>query len=160
MPQRIKIERAEAGDQRVLHPGPFTGSRPNGGEIENCAEQVFEDKWVDTVFNVKQYNNFSACSHEKRPNLRLRGLCPDSAVDSLYIPRNNIVGQIEYVSSKGSVVSYDGERQLWNVNKTGSDITRSSISSKVSYILGKTNWTIENNTSVCGLGYTSLLVSS
>ena len=88
----------------------------------------------------------------KRPNLRLRGLCPGSAVDSLYIPRNNIAGQIEYVSSKGSVVSYDEERQLWNVNKTGSDITRSSISSKVSYILGKTNWTIENDTAVCGLG--------
>ena len=138
--------------ETIKYIGPFTGTGPNGGKIENCAIQISEDKWVDGVCNANRYNNFCACSHVKRPHLRLRGLCPDSAVDSLYIPRNNIAGQIQYVSSKGSVISYDDENRLWRLNKTGFEITGSSISSKVSYILGKHDWTIENDTSICGLG--------
>ena len=126
-------------EEMIKYKVPFTGTGPNGGERENCAIQISEDKWVDGVCNVNNFNNFCVCSHEKRPNLRLRGLCPDSAVDSLYIPRNNIDGQIQYVSSKGSVISYNDERQLWNLNKTGFDITGILISSKVSYILGKQN---------------------
>ena len=138
--------------ETIEYTGPFTGTGPNGGKIENCAIQISEDKWVDGVCNAKRYNNFCACSHVKRPHLRMRGLCLDSAVDSLYIPRNNIAGQIQYMSSKGSVISYDDEKRLWSLNKTGFDITGSSISSKVSYILGKHNWTMENDSSVCGLG--------
>ena len=50
------------------------------------------------------------------------------------------------------VIFYDEERNLWNFSKAGSQITGSSNSSKISYLLGKHNWTIENDTYECGLG--------
>ena len=136
----------------ITYTGPFTGRGPNGGKVENCAIQVSKDNWVDSFCDIKQFNNFCVCSHEKRPFLRLRGLCPDSAVDWLYIPKNNKVGQIQYVSSQGSFISYDKEKRVWSFNKTGFDTTGLSTSSKVSFLLGKHNWTIENDSYVCGLG--------
>ena len=132
--------------------GPFSGTGPNGGRRENCVIQVSEETWVDYFCEVKQYNNFCICSRTKRPYLRLRGLCPDSAVDSLFIPRNNDAGQIEYVSIKGSIISYNEERRLWSFSKTGLDITGHSTTSKTSYVLGKHNWTIENDNYECNLG--------
>ena len=55
--------------------------------------------------------------------MQLRGFCSDSAVDSLFIPRNSRNGQVTYVSNKGNTVSYDNEKLLWSFSKHGSEVT-------------------------------------
>ena len=84
--------------------------------------------------------------------MQLRGLCPDSAVDSLYIPRNGGNGQVTYVSNKGNIISYDNDKSLWSFSKHGSRVTGHSKSSKFSFCLGKQTWTIENDTDGCSHG--------
>ena len=73
-------------------------------------------------------------------------------MDSSYIPRTNMddVRQLQYVGAKGTVISHDEEGKQWNLNYMG--ITGYSKSSKLSYILGKHNWTIENDSNECNNG--------
>ena len=60
------------------------------------------------------------------------------------------VRQLQYVGARGTVISHDDEGKQWRLNYKG--ITGYSKSSKVSYILGKHNWTIENDTYECNNG--------
>ena len=138
--------------ERIEYDGPFEGGHPDGGEKQKCVVQSSTDIWNDVDCYAKKWNNPCVCSHDRRPSLRLRGICPDSALDHLYIPRNHILGQLRYVSSMGSVISYTENKKVWILNKTGSDITGYSTSSKVSFSLGKHIWTIENDTYTCGQG--------
>ena len=60
------------------------------------------------------------------------------------------VRDLQYVGAEGAVISYDEEGKQWSLNYMG--ITGYSKSSKLSYILGKHNWTIENDTNECNNG--------
>ena len=136
----------------MQHKGPFRGSGPSGGERQNCAFQLTEDMWIDEFCAGKTDDVFCACSHVERPYLHLRGLCSSSYLDTFYIPRTNMddVRQLQYVGAEGTIISYDDESKQWSLNFKGT--TGYSKSSKLSYILGKHNWTIENDAYECNNG--------
>ena len=123
----------------MKHKGPFTGAGPDGGDHENCALQVSHNSWVDTVCDVRHYSNFCACSHEKRPLLRLRGLCSSSSLETLYIPRSSVsdLRSLHYVGEKGAVVYYDEQQKQWSL--INHEVIGHSISSKGSYVLNMIN---------------------
>ena len=65
---------------------PWIGSKPDGGKEENCARLLNENNWADKECD---YHNFACmCSHKPNTNLKLRGLCPGSAIDVYYKPMN------------------------------------------------------------------------
>ena len=135
--------------------GPFEGGYPNGGDKQNCVVQTSKDNWNDVDCYAKSWNNFCVCTHVNRPYLTLRGICVDSAIDSVYIPRNNMQGHLQYLSSMGSVISFNEKSNLWYIAKNDFetlDLSGYTASSKVSFCLGKHNWTIENDTNTCGQG--------
>ena len=141
-----------SGELMNYNKGPFTGNGPNGGDRENCAIQVSSDSWIDWLCDAIGNGYFCACSHEKRQLLQLRGLCTGSFLETVFIPRRSVgdVRDLHYVGEQGTEISYDEEQKQWSLTKQ--KVAGHSISSKRSYVLGKHNWTIENDTYECNNG--------
>ena len=65
---------------------PWIGSKPDGKTTQNCASLFNETNWTDRECDWPKYA--CMCLHKSTTNLRLRGLCPGSAIDVHYKPMN------------------------------------------------------------------------
>jgi hypothetical protein len=136
----------------MRHPGPFTGSGPNGGARENCAVQISATSWVDWFCDATFVK--CTCSRTVRPYLRLRGLCPQSALDSLFLPRNRRedMRKLVYVSNLETQIEYNETQSKWILTMSKETAIGSSEASLPSFGLGKHVWTLEKDSYACGKG--------
>ena len=74
--------------EAIRYDGPFTGGGPNGGVKESCAVQISSTVWIDWFCEEKNHDIFCVCSNKEKRILKLRGLCKNSKIDSLYMPWN------------------------------------------------------------------------
>ena len=144
----------------VQHKGAFTGNGPNGGLEENCALQVTDQFWHDWTCNdpwppVRAWRG-CLCSRQPRPYLILRGLCPHSSIDTLFLPRNSRkdVTKLTFVSNRDSKIEYDSTSKQWTLSMQDSELNTfgSSEASLDSFVLGKHTWRIQNDSYECSSG--------
>ena len=101
---------------------------------------------------LKAHPFLCACEHQEQMYLQLRGLCPDSNIDKLYVPRNKPRGnKLELIGFKNSIIEHAGAEVGWKLTVNGllqntSAITESPLES---YVLGTHLWHIEEDNVEC-----------
>ena len=101
------------------------------------------------------FDNACPCQYPRQPLLRLRGLCKDSAIaDTLFtlkqLPKDP--DNLMILGKTTTQIMYNNEGSHWRLNDAKSDVTAVSRSPKVSYLLGKHNWTVSNDAFECSGG--------
>ena len=68
---------------------PFIKGQPNGGSSQNCVNMIMSQS--PTPYNDAQCDIKSCvvCEQSSRRLLRLRGLCPDTNLDTIFVPLNS-----------------------------------------------------------------------
>ena len=122
--------------ENVTYTLPFTGTGPNGGKKENCAQMNTETQWIDWMCDAE--GDSCVCSHTERPLLLLRGLCNTSHIDRLYIAKNKREDPrgFTYIGLTNSYIEYNWDREEWVMGYVGIDVNGTSKARKESYILG------------------------
>ena len=135
---------------------PWSTSKPNGGRAENCARLMNENDWADRRCD---YPNFACmCSHKSNTNLKLRGLCPRSAIDVHYKPVNKQT-DIREMKLQGlkhtsighvrndifSFLKIPKAEKKWVLHVIDPKVTGTSTAPFTSFTLGKHNWTIRGD---------------
>ena len=124
---------------------PWLGSKPDGGKAENCARLYDENHWADRECG---YPDFACmCSHKSNTHLKLRGLCPGSAIDVFYKPVNKgtDIREMKLQGLTHTSIEYAKEEKMWILDVIASNATGKSSASFVSFTLGKHNWTIRGD---------------
>ena len=131
----------------------------------NCTTNV-NNIYINTSFfclHQKVTPIDCACEHPVQMYLQLRGLCPDSNIDQVYITRNKPrSGKVILVGFKNTIIEYDGSEFGWKLRVEGMLQSTSglSIAPRSTYALGKHEWAIEGDSLECskrGEPYTRLL---
>ena len=140
---------------------PWHGSKPDGGEAENCARLLNKNSWGDRRCD---YPNFACmCSHKSSTILKLRGLCPGTAIDVHYKPMNKRrdIREITLQGLTDTSIEYLEEENIWMLDVINSNVTGTPSVSLASFTIGKHNWTIKGDKG-CGSGdsYTTELKMS
>ena len=107
------------------------------------------------------------CQYEREPILHLRGLCSNSPLvrfeRTRYTPKqlgtSDIDNDVFFVGEISTEIRYNDSSEQWVISDSTSDVIAESKASKVSYALGKHEWTIYNDVLSCSKGkpYTTLL---
>ena len=91
-----------------------------------------------------------ACEKQGRVYLKLRGRCPDSAIDTYWQPQTE-EGQYILHGLQTSEIRYDKETSLWNLkalqNLGAGWMSATSDASFHSFLLGKSTWFITDDKS-------------
>ena len=94
---------------------------------------------------------YCGCHFPIRPFLLLRGLCKNSHLDQLYLPRNERVHRtLTYYGTVRTVATFNGT--FWRMETNFFNATAFSDAPDVSFMLGKYNWTIEGDSMKCNKG--------
>ena len=126
----------------------------NDAKLENdynCLSLVTgnELEWLE--WQCGSYDMSCPCQYHQQPLLRLRGLCWDNTLHSLYTPvqlpgdPTNMLLVGQYTTR----IEYDATTRLWTMTDARTNVTATSRASKLSYVLGKHTWTIIKETSPC-----------
>ena len=105
--------------------------------------------WFDwTCFNPPETVLQCACEKEGLVYLKLRGRCPGSLIDTYWTPQNE-GGQYFLHGIKTSEIKYNKESSTWQLKAIGENqiSVASSDSPSHSFLLGKSNWYINNDKS-------------
>ena len=104
-----------------------------------------------------------ACEHRDQMYLQLRGLCPYSNIDKLYIPRNKPRGtKLQLIGFRNSIIEHAGVDVGWKLKVNGllQNTTAITESPLKSFVLGTHLWNIEEDNVECsnkGEPYTRVL---
>ena len=94
------------------------------------------------------------CSYPAQPLLMLRGLCSSSLIYPLFslkqLPGNP--GNMILLGYFTTRIEYNDTSRQWMLSDARYDVTALSKASKLSYVLGKHNWTISNDNYECNEG--------
>ena len=133
-------------DSAIWWPG-FPDENPQA----KCA--ILNDKVKNWECEVSggRGGRFCACHFPKRPFLLLRGLCKDSHLDQLYLPRNERVQRtITYYGTVRSTAMFNGT--FWQMKTAFFKTTAVSDAPDASFMLGKYNWTVKGDSAKCAKG--------
>ena len=123
---------------------------PNGGTKQNCGNLVPPGGWTDRPCNV---GKCCVCENEKQPFLLLRGLCPHSSLDKIYVPYNPpLSGQLKYLGLYGTIIEYDDINLVWVAKRQRDaqvETMAMSRAPKESLLLGTYDWKIFNDSREC-----------
>ena len=137
--------------------GSFTGVQPTGSPGWYCIWETPKGEWFDNACGGEGFGIVCMCDHEQRPLLNLRGACPNSKVGPTYVPHNSRqdMSNLQYLSKMGTVLQYEESSNEWQMFQyDGSVLLRigRSEAHEGSFLLGKHNWIIENDTHDCSKG--------
>ena len=92
---------------------------------------------------------FCACHFDERPYLKLRGLCPTSNIDSVFLPKNHFTsGNIVHYGLFKTMLNFT--ENMWRMKVFNSSTTAYTKEAKAySFALGKYVWTIEKDAYEC-----------
>ena len=101
------------------------------------------------------------CQKREQIYLTLRGLCPDTNIDTYWVPRNTNTSQLIYVGITSSQISFNYSANLWELSVVGKKERTVGRAKTVfdTLMLGKANWMIESDFPACNnkLPYTTSL---
>ena len=136
---------------------PWFGDDASFGDDYNCmflaTDRPWEQSWGE--WKCVSYDMSCPCQYQQRPLLRVRGLCgihyTSGPLDWLYLPMQlpgdptNILLMGRYSNR----IEYDATNRQWTITDAKSSVSAVSMATKVSYVLGKHNWTISHDKSRC-----------
>ena len=91
------------------------------------------------------------CERRDQIYLTLRGLCPDSNIDTYWVPRNTNTSGLIYVGITSSQISFNYSANLWELSVRGKKertVGRADTGFD-SLMLGRTSWMIESDSPAC-----------
>ena len=135
------------------------------GDTFNCMLAYTDEPWKKSWYEWQctySYDISCQCSYPAQPLLRLRGTCYSSMIgDDLFSPKQlpGNPGNMIFLSGIASRIEYNDTTNQWILTDALSDVTAMSRATKLSYLLGKHEWTISNDDYQCGKGkpYTTML---
>ena len=110
--------------------------------MASYTEEPWDVSWGES--SCVLYGMSCACSYPTTPLLWLRGLCYDSLLDYLYSPKQlptNAANMI-LVGHTTERIEYNDTTSQWILTSAKSEVTAMSRATKLSYLLGKHDWTI------------------
>ena len=124
---------------------PWIGSKPDGGQKENCAWLVGENSWADIGCN--SHGVACMCTHKPYSSLEFKGLCPGTSIDVYFKPISGVVDsrKLIFQGLDDTLITYNNVERVWILNVADSNVTGISKATHVSFILGKHNWTIKGD---------------
>ena len=94
---------------------------------------------------------YCPCQFPVTPKLRFRGLCPDSHIDQVFIPRNDpVTGYLYFYGNRKTTATFDGEK--WEMLTAFFNTSASTGAAPESFILGKHSWRISGDSEKCHSG--------
>ena len=148
----------------IMPPELWSPSQPNGGLQQQCTEWdrnrpngiLFD---ISCDFVGKKLN--CLCQFDQNPILRVRGLCKGSNIDT-HFTLKNLNENIVYMGVTGTVIRFLPSTQEWALNVTLSKTTGLTSAEEMSLILGRHDWSIDNDSAKCNNGrpYTTQLKMS
>ena len=134
------------------------------GDGYNCMIALTNKRWESSwlEWQCKYYDQSCPCTYPTQPSLRLRGLCRSSLITNQHLSLKQLPenpGNMIIVGQYTTRIGYNDKTGQWVLNDTKSEVTASSRATKLSYLLGKHEWTISNDNHKCGEGkpYTTIL---
>ena len=96
-------------------------------------------------------NIHCVCQKREQIYLTLRGLCPDSNIDTYWVPRNTNTSKLIYVGITSSEISFNYSANLWELGVVGKkEKTLGTADTGFdSLMLGRTSWMIESDSPTC-----------
>ena len=140
----------------VAWPWYSRGGDTDVGDEENCLS-MYTDEPLNYTWHEKQCSSYEMacpCQYEMQPILRMRGLCWHNTLDLLYTPKqlatspNDLIILGQYTSH----IQYSDSSSQWILTDAVSNVTAVSDATKVSYVLGKHEWTVSNDVFLCHKG--------
>ena len=124
---------------------PWAGSRPDGGQKQNCANLLDEERWGD--YECDSPFLACMCAHKPRIYLELKGRCLGSSIDSYYKPISDLKDsrKLKLQGLEGTSITYDKEENIWLLEMKDSNVTGTTSAPHASFTLGKHNWTIRGD---------------
>ena len=125
---------------------PWIGSRPDGGRDQNCVRLADEKSWGDSQCHWPEHG--CMCSYNSSAYLKLKGLCPGSAIDVFYNTLYDWTDIREVMLqglNKGTSITYDKSMKVWNLSAVFSTLHGTSKAPPSSFTLGRQNWTIRGD---------------
>ena len=123
-----------------------------------CLAQGNTDKWY--YRSCTNDDNACACTKSKDNQVHLRGLCPDSMIDTLFEPQNldDDLTQLVFRGIKQTTILFDPSQKVWVLRNSWSNTTGVSTAQQGSYAMGLHSWQISGD-QYCNQGqpYTALL---
>ena len=136
---------------------------PNGKTSQNCGNLVPPSGWTDRPCDV---GKCCICENEKQPILKLRGLCQNSKIDTIFVLENpKHSGKLIYTGIYGTKIVYNEDDLTWEatIYRDQQVITKAiTAAPKQSLLLGTYNWKIYNDSRECTIeeSYTARLTMS
>ena len=133
------------------------------GDKYNCMIVLtgwpWKRSWLE--WECKSHERSCPCSYPAQPLLRMRGLCSKSLIYWQFTPKQlpGNPGEMIILGHWATRIEFDETTSLWILTDAMYDVTAVSSASEPSYLLGKHEWTISNDTYQCGKGkpYSTML---
>ena len=94
------------------------------------------------------------CHRREQIYLTLRGLCPDTNIDTYWVPRNDETSKLLYVGITSSRISFNYSANMWELGVVGKKerTVGTAETGFDSLLLGRTHWLVETDTPACNNG--------
>ena len=140
---------------------PYFGNSKQGqmiryGENYNCialyTDEPLPGSWYE--WQCISYDKSCPCIYSGPALLRLRGRCSSLFNDPFFYPKQlpSDPLHIIMVGTWYTRIGYNDDISQWMLTSAKYNVTAVSQASHVSYVLGKHEWTISNDTFECGKG--------
>ena len=123
---------------------PWYLGEPNGDIQENCAAVSTKHKsWKDISCSTKLC---SFCELKNSPSFQIRGLCPESKLDSRYSWTNEIInGHHCFRGFTDSLLFWSSIEDQWKILSYTDETTFATLNSTKEYPFGNHHWTISGD---------------
>ncbi|XP_023340730.1 uncharacterized protein LOC111710816 [Eurytemora carolleeae] len=126
----------------------WKAGQPNGDRSQNCAE-VDPKLPEKNIFDIECNNKYCfICENNHWPQLTLRGLCPESYIDEIYIIAYKD-GIIYFSGDYNTEIQYDFVNFEWILTVAEQDTVAKVKASYSSFLLGVNQWLISNDSKLC-----------
>ena len=107
--------------------------------------------WVNFPCEITASTPISCgCEHPGQMYLQLRGLCPDSYIDTIYVPRNKRrSGAVMLIGQETTIIEYSKEEVAWQLTEHFHNTTALIDAPLETYVLGSHEWLIQNDHVKC-----------
>ena len=121
-------------------------------------DESWEESWYE--WQCYAYKRSCPCSYSSQPLFWLRGLC-SPLIDDLFSPKQlpGDPGNMIILGQLTTRIEYNDTTSQWVLTDAKYEVTAMSRATKLSFLLGKHEWTISNDDYHCRKGktYTTML---
>ena len=141
----------------------YPGHDTRYGNRENCLRYYTHTpadmSWGESHCSV--YGVACPCQYSRSPMIILRGACPNSKIDKTYRPKQlaSTPNDLMLFGLLATRIQFNNSSSQWKLTDARSSVTAVSRATKLSYVLGKHEWTVTGDVLDCHKGqpYTTYL---